>query len=108
MIPERGDFGWMSLDPQSGHEQKGRRPVLVISPKAFNAATGFCFVVPVTSRVRGLPFEVVLPGGQPVTGVGRVDQVKSLDFRTRRFEKCAEAPPEVLEEALALLEAVLF
>lgn len=79
-IPERADVIWISLDPQIGQEQRGRRPALVLSPAAYNGRVGLVLLCPITSQVKGYPFEVALPDGLPVTGVVLADQVKSLDL----------------------------
>src|SRR5471030_737488 len=82
-IPERGDAVWITLDPQAGHEQAGRRPALVLSPSAYNGRVGLALLYPITNQAKGYPFEVSLPEESPVTGVVGADQVKSLDWRTR-------------------------
>src|SRR5256712_14029729 len=79
-IPERGDAVWITLDPQAGHEQAGRRPALVLSPSAYNGRVGLALFCPITNQVKGYPFEVLIPPGSPVTGVVGSDQVKSLDW----------------------------
>lgn len=78
-IPQRGDIIWLDFNPQAGREQAGRRPAFVVSPAAYNRKVGLALVCPVTSRVKGYPFEVVLPAGLAVTGVILSDQLKSLD-----------------------------
>src|SRR3954451_4617506 len=78
-VPERGDAVWITLDPQAGHEQAGRRPALVLSPSAYNGRVGLALFCPITSSSKGYPFEVRLPDGLPVAGVVGADQVKSLD-----------------------------
>lgn len=100
-VPSRGDFVWLEFDPQSGHEQAGRRPALVISPREYNQRAGLALCCPVTSRVKGYPFEVCVPTGQTVEGAVLADQVKSLDWRGRRAAWIAAAPAEVLDEAVA-------
>jgi mRNA interferase MazF len=107
-IPRKGDFVAMDFYPQSGHEQKGRRPALVISNDLFNEATGLCIVCPVTNTRRDYPFHVVIPDGQGVTGVVMVDQVRSLDFGARNAKRVGPAPESVLEEALSILDACLY
>ncbi|EME3972289.1 endoribonuclease MazF [Vibrio fluvialis] len=83
--PDKGDVVVMSFNPQSGHEQAGdERPGLVISPKAFNQATGFALVCPITNQAKGYPFEVAVAGAQKTTGVVLADQVKSLDWQARK------------------------
>ncbi|HLH95308.1 MAG TPA: type II toxin-antitoxin system PemK/MazF family toxin [Xanthobacteraceae bacterium] len=74
---------WVDLDPVIGHEQSGRRPVIVLSPGLYNAASGLCVVCPVTSRVRGYPFEVPVPAASAVSGVVLADQVRSLSWERR-------------------------
>ena len=82
-VPERGDAVFITLDPQAGHEQAGRRPALVLSPAAYNGRVGLALLCPITSQVKGYPFEVPIPAGSPVRGVVGADQVKSLDWRAR-------------------------
>lgn len=107
-IPERGDAVWVSLSPQAGHEQAGRRPAVVLSPKAYNSKAGLAILCPITSQVKGYPFEVAVPAGLPVKGVVLSDQVKNLDWRVRKAEFICELPDHVIEEILAKLGAVLF
>jgi len=78
-VPRKGDFVALSFDPQSGHEQRGRRPALVVSNDLFNKATGLCIACPVTNTRRDFPFHVAIPEGQAVAGVVMVEQVKSID-----------------------------
>jgi mRNA interferase MazF len=80
-VPERGDTVWITLDPQADHEQAGRRPALVLSPAAYNGRVGLALLCPITSPVKGYPFEVPVPDGLAVAGVVGADQVKSLDWR---------------------------
>jgi mRNA interferase MazF len=102
-IPRRGDLVWLHFDPQTGHEQAGRRPALVLSPESYNGRVGLAVICPVTSQAKGYPFEVGLPSGGDVAGVILSDQVKSLDWRTRRADLIESLPPEVTEEVLAKL-----
>ena len=107
-VPDRGDFVWLDFDPQSGHEQAGHRPALVLSPRAYNRKVGLALFCPVSTKAKGYPFEVkVSPGGR-ITGVVLSDQVKSLDWRARRatfVERAAAAvTSETLAKALTLLE----
>ena len=95
-VPERGDVVWITFNPQAGHEQVGRRPALVLSPKAYNGKVGLALLCPVTSQVKGYPFEVGIPEGLPVSGVILSDQVKSLDWRARKAEKACFLPDEVM------------
>ena len=105
--PEQGDVVWLDHDPQAGHEQAGRRPALVLSPKAYNAATGLMLCCPVTSRVKGYPFEVELIGVKGVKGVVLSDQLRSLDWEARGADRAGRAADEVVAEVLAKLRALL-
>ena len=107
-VPRKGDFVALTLDPQAGHEQRGRRPALVMSNDLFNRHTGLCMVCPVTSTRRDYPFHVAIPEGQEISGFVMVEQLKSIDFRARRARKIAKASPEVLEEALSILDACVY
>ena len=106
-VPGRGDLVWIDMSPQSGHEQGGRRPALVLSPESYNAKAGLALLCPVTGRRKGYPFEVTLPPGLPVQGVVLSDQVRSLDWRARRVEHAGNAPVEVVDEVLAKLAPLL-
>ena len=106
--PRQGDLIALSFDPQSGHEQHGRRPALVVSKDAFNRATGLCLACPITSTNRDYPFHVALPAGQDVSGFVMVEQVKSIDYAARRARHIGKAPPAVLQEVLAILDAYIY
>jgi mRNA interferase MazF len=106
-VPERGDVIWISLDPQAGHEQRGRRPALVVSPRAYNGRVGLALLCPITSQVKGYPFEVALPDGLPVTGVVLADQVKSLDWMARQGARIGTVSEQVVVQVLRRLEALL-
>jgi mRNA interferase MazF len=84
--PERGDFIIATFDPQSGHEQKGRRPALVISNRLFNQATGMTIVCPITNTNRGIPFHVKVSDESSLTGFVMVEQVKSIDYKSRQVK----------------------
>lgn len=107
-VPRRGDFIAVTVDPRSGQEQRGRRPALVVSNDLFNRHTGLCVVCPIADTRRDYPFHVSIPGGQEITGFVMVEQVKSIDFRSRKTKRIAKAPAQVLEEALSLLDAVIY
>jgi mRNA interferase MazF len=107
-IPRKGDVIAVTFDPQSGHEQRGRRPALVVSNDLFNKHAGLCIVCPITSTRRDYPFHVPISGNQDVTGFVMVEQVKSIDFRARRAKRIGKAPEPVLLEALALLDACIY
>lgn len=91
-IPAQGDIVWLRFNPQAGHEEAGRRPALVISPKEYNRKVGLALFCPVTSQVKGYPFEVLLPSGLAASGAVLSDQVKSLDWRVRKAERLCTAP----------------
>ena len=107
-IPQKGDFVTVSFDPQSGHEQKGRRPALVISNTLFNEHTGMAIVCPLTSTERGFPFHVAVENVPDVFGFVRVEQVKSIDFHARKVKRIGRASDGVIEEVLAILDACIY
>jgi len=107
-LPHKGDLVALTFDPQSGHEQRGRRPALVLSNDLFNESTGLCIACPVTNTRRGYPFHVSIPEGHGVTGVVMVDQVKSIDYGARDAQFICQAPPAVLDQVLAVLDAILY
>jgi mRNA interferase MazF len=106
-VPRRGDLVWISLNPQAGHEQAGRRPAVVISPAAYNGKVGLALLCPVTSRAKGYPFEVAIPQRLGVAGVVLADQVRSLDWRARKAEPIGVLPGTVLREVLGKLGALV-
>jgi mRNA interferase MazF len=106
-VPDRGHLVWLSLDPQAGHEQAGRRPAQVLSPRSYNGPVGLALFCPVTSRAKGYPFEVSLPAGLRVSGVVLADHVKCLDWRSRRAEYIDEVPEEVVAEVVRRLGLLL-
>lgn len=107
-VPRKGDFIAVSLDPQAGHEQRGRRPALVLSHDLFNRHTGLCMACPITNTRRDYPFHVAIPAGQKVTGFVMVEQIKSIDFRARKARRIGRAGVQVLEEALSILDACIY
>jgi mRNA interferase MazF len=106
-VPSRGDLVWLRFDAEVGHEQAGRRPAFVISPGEYNSRVGLALFCPVTSRVKGYPFEVPLPPGLEVSGVILADQLKSLDWRARRATRIAAAPESLLAEVLARIRPLV-
>jgi mRNA interferase MazF len=106
-VPERGDAVWITLDPQAGHEQAGRRPALVLSPSAYNGRVGLALFCPITNQVKGYPFEVPIPAGLPVTGVIGADQVKSLDWRARQAARIGTVGEEIVAQVLQRLQTLL-
>src|SRR5437899_2611388 len=106
-VPERGDAVWITLTPQAGHEQAGRRPAVVLSPAAYNDRVGLALLCPITNQIKGYPFEVRIPDGLPVTGVVLADQVKSLDWRARNAERICVLPDPTIREVLQKLGTLL-
>jgi mRNA interferase MazF len=107
-LPRKGELITLTFDPQSGHEQRGRRPALVVSNDLFNRHTGLCIVCPITNTHRDYPFHVAIPAGEGVTGFIMVEQVKSIDFRSRKARRLRKAPPEMLDEVLSILDACIY
>ena len=106
-IPNRGDIVWITFNPQAGHEQAGRRPALVLSPAAYNGKVGLAILCPITSQIKGYPFEVLIPEGLKISGAILSDQVKSLDWRARQAELVCKLPPSTIDEALQKLNTLL-
>lgn len=100
----KGDFITLSFDPQSGHEQKGRRPALVISNSAFNRATGLAIVCPITNTNRNIPFHLPVPANSSLTGFVMAEQVKSVDYRTRQAELVEPAAVDFVDDVIALID----
>ena len=107
-VPKKGDFISVTFDPRSGHEQKGRRPALVISKNLFNKHTGLAIACPVTNTDRDYPFHVPIPQASKVTGVVMVDQVKSIDYQSRQSKRIGRASTQLLDEVLAVLDACIY
>jgi len=99
-VPDAGDIVWLQFNPQAGHEQSGHRPALVLSPAAYNGATGLMLCCPMTTKIKGYPFEVVVAGAVSAGPASAVlaDQVKSLDWRVRKAVFKGKAPPRALAE----------
>ena len=106
-VPARGDLLWLQFNPRAGREQAGHRPALVISPSSYNRRVGLAVCCPVTSRVRGYPFEVLLPKGLGVEGAVLADQIKSLDWRVRKARRIGGVPTEVLQETVGKILALV-
>lgn len=107
-IPDKGDFVFLTFDPQSGHEQKGRRPGIVISNRLFNQYTGLAIVCPITNAERKLPFHVPVPKASELTGFIMVEQVKSLDYVSRNMQFVEHAPQKIIDEVLEILDAMVY
>jgi len=106
-VPQRGDAVWLSFSPQSGHEQAGRRPALVLSPAAYNQKVGLAIFCPITNQIKGYPFEVIIPPGLGVAGAVLSDQVKNLDWRFRQAELIGPLPETVTAAVLQKLEILI-
>ena len=106
-VPDRGDVVWLRFDPQAGHEQTGRRPAVVLSPRAYNRKVGLALLFPVTSQVKGYPFEVPLQLGSKLEGVILADQIKSMDWKARRASKMARVSQDVMQEVTARVLALV-
>lgn len=107
-VPQKGDFVTVTFDPQSGHEQRGRRPALVLSNTLFNKNTGLAIVCPLTNTKRGFPFHVSVVNNPAVSGFVMVEQVKSIHFHAREARRIGRASDGVLEEVLSILDACIY
>ena len=107
-VPKKGDFIALTFDPQSGHEQKGRRPALVISNTLFNEQTGLAIVCPLTTVDRGYPFHVKVSDNLWVKGFVMTEQVKSIDYHARQAKLIGKASIEMLDEVLSILDACIY
>ena len=106
-VPKKGDFITLSFDPQAGHEQKGRRPALVLSNDLFNRHTGLAIVCPITNTDRKFPFHLAVPPGSSLTGFVMVEQVKSIDYAMRGAKFVRRAPAEFVDDVLDLIDACI-
>ena len=106
-VPQRGDAVWIDLNPPAGHEQIGRRPAVVLSPKAYNGKVSLAILCPITNREKGYPFEVAIPKGLDLTGVILADQVKSVDWRARNAELICPLPTQTVDAILQRVETLL-
>jgi len=106
-IPERGDIVWLNFNPGTGHEQKGKRPAVVISPKAYNGKVGLGLFCPITSKAKDYPFEVKTDNDR-ISGVVLADQIKSLDWKTRDIEFITKETPEKMNEIIDKIGALIF
>ncbi len=98
--PQRRDIVWISFNPQAGHEQAGHRPALVLSPQSYNRKVGLAILCPLTSQIKGYPFEVLIPAGLKVSGAVLSDQVKSMDWRARKASLLCSVPEATMREVL--------
>jgi mRNA interferase MazF len=107
-IPDRGDIVFLNFDPTRGHEQRGHRPALVLSPLSYNRKTSLALFMPITNKQKGYPFEVVLPAELKTQGVVLADQLKCLDWKDRSIEFVEVAPESLIETVQAKIEPLLF
>lgn len=105
--PDRGDVIWLEFSPQAEREQRGKRPGLVLSPAAYNGKVGLALCCPVTSHVKGYPFEVLIPSGLKAQGAVLADRVRSLDWRARGAKLWCRVPRATVEEVVARIQALL-
>ena len=105
-VPRRGDLVWLTFQLQAGHEQSGRRPALVVSPAAYNSRVGLALMCPVTTQIKGYPFEVPIPSGVNVQGVVLADQLKSLDWQAREVEYIHCVPRSTMSEVIAKIRVL--
>ena len=105
-LPERGDIVWLNFDPQSGHEQKGKRPAIVVSPKEYNEKVGLGLFCPITSKIKNYPFEVEVED-KKITGVILSDQIKSLDWKARDIEFITKVSSEKIGEVIDKINTLL-
>jgi mRNA interferase MazF len=108
-IPHQGDFIWLEFDPQAGHEQSGRRPALVVSPSKYNQRVGLAIVCPITSKIKGYPFETCISPtkSSKICGAVLSDQIKSIDWKARKATFIAKASSEVIGDTLSKLQTLL-
>ncbi len=106
-VPDRGDAVWLTFEPHAGHEQAGRRPAVVISPRRYNRLSGLALLCPVTSQIKGYPFEVLLPPGLSIEGAVLSDQIRSLDWRARRASRICVLPSVTIEEVIGKLQVLI-
>jgi mRNA interferase MazF len=107
-IPDRGDIVFLNFDPTKGHEQRGHRPALVLSPISYNRKTSLALFMPITNKQKGYPFEVVLPSELKTQGVVLADQLKCLDWKDRSIEFVEVSPESLIEAVQAKIEPLLF
>jgi mRNA interferase MazF len=106
-VPDRGDVIWINFDPQSGHEQAGRRPALVLSSREYNSFLGLAQVCPITSKTKGYPFEVAIPEDLHISGFVLSDQAKSIDWEAREAKFVCICPSSTLIDVLSKLLVVI-
>lgn len=106
-IPQKGDFVSYFPTNQIGHEQKGRRPGLVISNNLFNESSELIFICPITSTINNFPFHIIIPEGEIVTGVVMTEQLRAVDYRSRKVSILGSAQSNVVEKVVALIDRII-
>ena len=106
-VPDRSHVVWLNFSPQSGHEQAGKRPAVVVSPLEYNKKSGLALFCPITNQIKGYPFEVLIPNGQNIRGVVLADQVKSLDYNSRKVQFISKLPSTPTQEVLNKLKTLI-
>ena len=104
-IPEQGDIVVLTFDPQSGYEQKGRRPAVIVSNKVFNRHLGLAFACPITNTKRDFPFHIKVDSNR-ITGFIMVEQMKSIDYKSRKIKFIEKAKQDTVDEILAILGSI--
>lgn len=107
-IPDKGDLVFLDFNPQSGHEQAGHRPAIILSPKNFNETTNFAVICPITRSIKDYPFEVKLPSESKITGVILTDQLKSLDWKSRGLKIVDRAPEDIVNRCIRNIQKFVF
>ena len=105
-IPQRGDFVWVVLDPRVGHEQSGKRPAIVLSRRVFSERTGLAVICPITSKVKGLPFEIIVKT-QSINGAVLPIHLRSIDINARKVQFIEKATEEVLRKTNRAVELII-
>ena len=106
-VPDRGDVVWLDLSDRAGHEQAGHRPALVVSPLKYNRTVELALICPITSRIKGFPFEVAIPRQSKVQGVVLADQITSVDWRARGARYFDELPSDLVEKVTRQFQKLL-
>ena len=106
-VPDRSHVVWLNFSPQSGHEQAGKRPAVVVSPIEYNKKSGLALFCPIINQIKGYPFEVLIPDGQNIRGVVLADQVKGLDWRSRGVKFAEKMPTQITEEVISKISTLL-
>ena len=107
-IPDRGDIVWLDFDPSIGREQARHRPAIVVSPKQFNSLSSLMFVCPITSKIKGFSFEVLLTEEMKTQGVVLIHHLRSVDWKNRGIKFIEKAPLSIVEEISAKLKPLIF